>query len=199
MATHAQQYRITQFQTSDGTITWTNPDTNFYYGIEHTTNLLDGSWSHPYTPSWWNIRSTNSQISTEVPLSVIEEDQITFFRGRSSSTPLPPEYYPLSLYKYSDPPESWRLKAGALTLTNVSRVFVTGEYIQGEHDLITTGTDPYGYQEWDSPIVGGYLLDEQPVLPTKFRIHIVSGSGTNTESIIISEYTTVGFGSGQRP
>jgi len=187
--THAQQYQITQFLPSDGTITWTNPDTNHYYGIEHTTNLLNDAWSHPYDTSWWNIRSTNSSISTEIPMSVMEDNEIKYFRIRSSLTPLPPEYYPASISHHvnvSTTPDYWTLIAGAKTLNDVSRVFMTGESIQGEFELTPGELDPYGYQQWASP--SGYLFDQQPTFPAEFFIHMVSGSKTNTDTVLISDY-----------
>ena len=184
--THAQQHQITQFQTSDGTITWSNPNTNLYYGIEHTTNLLNDTWSHPYDTSWWNIRSTNSLISTVIPMSVMEDNQIKYFRIRSSSTPLPPEYYSMAIWHVTTTPDYWTLKASAKTLNDVSIVFMTGESIQGEFELTPGELDPYGYQHWVSPT--DYIFDQQPTLPAEFFIHMVSGSKTNTDTILISDY-----------
>ena len=187
--THAQQYEITQFRPSDGTITWTNPDTNLYYGIEFSTNLHSRSWIRPYVPSALNIRSTNSQISVEIPDYMFDTFDSMYFHIVSSPELLRPKYYPSSIYhNVSAEPDLWALKASAKTLNDVSRVFMTGESIQGEFELTPGELDPYGYQHWVSPT--DYIFDQQPTFPAEFFIHMVSGSKTNTDTVLISNYFT---------
>lgn len=188
-ATHAQQHQITHFQTSDGVIAWTNPDTNRYYGIEFATNLHSRSWIRPYTPSALNIRSANSQISVEIHDSMFEGYDAMYFRIVSSADPLPPKYYPSSIFhNVIGTNNYWTLSAGALTLNDVSRVFLTGQTIQGEFELTSGEIHPYGYQHWVSPT--DYLFDQQPAFPAEFFIHMVSGSKTNTDTVLVSNYFT---------
>jgi len=121
-------------------------------------------------------------------MSVMEDNEIKYFRIRSSITPLPPEYYPMSIWHVTTTPDYWTLKAGAKTLSEVSRVFMTGESIQGEFELTLGELDPYGYQQWGSST--DYIFDQQPTFPAEFFIHMVSGSKTNTDTVLISNYFT---------
>ena len=62
----AQQPQITAFS-SDGTLTWTNADTNVYCGIEFSWNLSETWQGITSDPPFWNLQPT--QAVTSVGLS----------------------------------------------------------------------------------------------------------------------------------
>ena len=191
LSINAQLCKITTFRVPDGTLTWSSSNTDLYYGVEYTTNLSTNQWDHPDEPEWWNIKSTNDYISTQIPMFIIDTEDQMFFRIVSSPSIMPPsDYIDLSIGYWPSSSDKWWLQVHrVLTTEEVTRVFVTGEYIVGEYDLSIYGTE-YGFQRWTSYDDGNYNLGGEPVLPTDSHIHIVSELGTNTETRTVSSYVT---------
>ena len=186
---NAQQCQITEFKTTDGTITWTNPDTNFYYGIEYTSDLLKGHWEHPNESLWWNIQSTDPEISTQIPMSVINDESVMFFRIVSSPSPMPIVYVDLNISYWPSSTDKWWLQVHRVLTDDASRVYVTGEYISGEYDLSLYGIEN-DQQRWTSYDTGNYNLGGEPIFPTDFLIHVVTTAGTNTVIETVTDYET---------
>ncbi len=70
----------------DGTIIWTNSQTNAYCGIE-SSETLDDDWSAA-PPPYWNLPVTNPVMSAVLPIPEIEFAAL-FLRIASSTNPLP--------------------------------------------------------------------------------------------------------------
>ncbi len=170
----AQESQILSLR-QDGTLTWTNSQTNGYCGFEFTEEL-PGRWASAPDP-YWNLRVTSVVMTATVPMKEIQARAL-YLRLASSTNPLPRK----DMYDVEGKGIPQFVEADYIELAKIARLsrFRSGEGHDYSDDFESCRSmkhyfEPAGAVDWagvriHSPVAGTVDRLEQEWAGTQVRI-----------------------------